>query len=232
MSEKLVMKMSHLLNLTTFAVAALVVLVWPSGDACAQGAVAVPASPPNCTTVGGICPAGCLCRTDDKVGPPALPLPPECDSQKLKECLGSVFCSLKLAFSSPECKITKELCENLPGRRVVHTDDQVLCISDDDKKCPKIKLFSRETSNDECVAYPIVTTNSIDPNDKSGPLGVSGQQFLSGGVPSLGYVVRFENLETAGASAQEIVITDQLDATAMDLNTFSLGPITFGNSSV
>jgi hypothetical protein len=45
-------------------------------------------------------------------------------------------------------------------------------------------------------------------------------------------VTYFENLETATAPAQEVVITDQLDGAKMDFDTFSLGPISFGNTNL
>ncbi len=66
---------------------------------------------------------------------------------------------------------------------------------------------------------------SMDPNDKAGPL------VASPGEP-LAYTIFFENLETATAPAQEVVIEDQLDPEHMDLRTFALGPIMFGRWSV
>lgn len=43
-----------------------------------------------------------------------------------------------------------------------------------------------------------------------------------------GYSVFFENLATATAAAQKVVVTDQLDPGKVDMTAFSLGPITFG----
>ncbi|MBI3757895.1 MAG: thrombospondin type 3 repeat-containing protein [Deltaproteobacteria bacterium] len=73
--------------------------------------------------------------------------------------------------------------------------------------------------------------DSFDPNDKFGPHGVGQSGFVRGDTP-LPYEVVFENLETATAPAHEIVITDQLNASALDLTTFSLGPINFGDTFV
>lgn len=73
----------------------------------------------------------------------------------------------------------------------------------------------------------IRTVQSYDPNDKIGPQGVGPQRFVSGEEP-LRYAIFFENLETATAPAQEVTITDQLDPVNLDLNTFSFGPIVFG----
>ena len=75
---------------------------------------------------------------------------------------------------------------------------------------------------------PIRRVGSADPNDKVGPAGVGEARFISGD-PQLSYVVNFENLETATAPAQEVRITDQLDASTLDLSTFSLGPVSFGD---
>jgi len=72
---------------------------------------------------------------------------------------------------------------------------------------------------------------SLDPNDKVGSKGSSASQFVAGEEP-LRYAVFFENKDTASAPAQEVLITDQLDAFNMDLNTFSLGPISFGSAQV
>ncbi len=72
---------------------------------------------------------------------------------------------------------------------------------------------------------------SADPNDKVGPEGIGQLQFVSGKEP-LRYATFFENVETATAPAQEVVITDQLDPDKMNLSTFSLGPIAFGNKLV
>jgi hypothetical protein len=56
-------------------------------------------------------------------------------------------------------------------------------------------------------------------------------QFISGNEP-LRYMILFENLESATAPAQEVVITDQLDATKVDLTTLSLGSMSFGDFAI
>lgn len=68
---------------------------------------------------------------------------------------------------------------------------------------------------------------SMDPNDKIGSLGVGAERYNSGKEP-LRYSIYFENIATATAPAQDVVITDQLDISKLDLDTFSLGPISFG----
>jgi hypothetical protein len=78
---------------------------------------------------------------------------------------------------------------------------------------------------------PIQIVRAIDPNDKVGSRGAGDARYLSGGEP-LRYAVYFENIPTATAPARDVVISDQLDATMLDLSTFRLGPITFGDVQV
>jgi hypothetical protein len=72
---------------------------------------------------------------------------------------------------------------------------------------------------------------SMDPNDKVGPSGYGSLRYQKGDQPYQ-YVIYFENLSSATAPAQEVVITDQLDPTKFNLSTFSLGPMVFGNHQV
>ena len=69
------------------------------------------------------------------------------------------------------------------------------------------------------------TLASDDPNDKVGPLGAGTAHHVRG-VEPITYIVNFENLATATAAAQDVVITDQLDVTKFEIGTFTLGPIT------
>lgn len=73
--------------------------------------------------------------------------------------------------------------------------------------------------------------NASDPNEKAGSQGAGQAQFISGEEP-LRYAIFFENEATATAPAQEVVITDQLDGKKLDLTTFSLGPISFGDEQI
>lgn len=77
----------------------------------------------------------------------------------------------------------------------------------------------------------LVSGTSHDPNDKVGSRGAGQARYLSGEEP-LRYSIFFENIETASLPAQQVVVTDQLDATKVDLSTFGLGPIAFGERTV
>lgn len=73
---------------------------------------------------------------------------------------------------------------------------------------------------------------SLDPNDIIGYTSPSGSMYISNDVHKLNYTIEFENdPEHATASAHEIVVTDQLDATKFDLSTFKPTRIEIGQKS-
>jgi PKD repeat protein len=88
-----------------------------------------------------------------------------------------------------------------------------------------------ENGLNNAATRAIFVGQSVDPNSKIGPLGEGVEHLISGDDP-LDYTVLFENLATATASAQEVVIRDQVDAATMDFGRVSLGPIAFGNNIV
>ncbi len=79
------------------------------------------------------------------------------------------------------------------------------------------------------AAASMLAVQSLDPNNKVGPQGAGQPGWVSGRQP-LTYAVVFQNLPGATAPAQQVVITDQLDATKVDLSTLSLGPISFAGN--
>ncbi len=72
---------------------------------------------------------------------------------------------------------------------------------------------------------------SMDPNDKIGPQGAGLARFIAP-WQDLAYSIGFENVITATAPAQTVVITDQLDSSKLDLSTFQLGPMSFGDTII
>jgi uncharacterized repeat protein (TIGR01451 family) len=72
---------------------------------------------------------------------------------------------------------------------------------------------------------------SRDPNDKFGLPGSGDQRYVASGG-SLSYAVAFENVPSANAAAQEVIITDQLDVGKLDLTSFSLGLMNFGATQI
>jgi uncharacterized repeat protein (TIGR01451 family) len=73
------------------------------------------------------------------------------------------------------------------------------------------------------------TQQSGDPNEKHAG-GLNGTQFVRAGSP-IDYTIHFENMPTATAAAQEIIITDVLDA-GLDLSTLELTSVSFNGTTV
>jgi hypothetical protein len=76
------------------------------------------------------------------------------------------------------------------------------------------------------------SSSSADPNFKSGSTGDGSSSRFVRGAPALTYIVGFENEATASLPAAQVVITDPLDATKVNLNTVSLGTITIGSKTI
>jgi hypothetical protein len=89
------------------------------------------------------------------------------------------------------------------------------------KKC----LDTPQSSN---VTRTVHVVFARDPNEKDGSQGAGTPQYVSGKEP-LRYVISFENLATATAPAQSVVVTDQLDTSKVDLSTLSLGAFNFSS---
>ena len=103
-------------------------------------------------------------------------------------------------------------------------------IGDNDWSSPGLNPHIDQTMVGELVPKKsIQVVASFDPNDKYGSEGAGDERYVAAGEP-LRYSIAFENLETATASAQEVLITDQLDITKVDLETLSLGPVSFGTT--
>ena len=74
------------------------------------------------------------------------------------------------------------------------------------------------------VSHNMRTWASRDPNEKLGSVGVGARNYINAGA-SIDYTIFFENVATATAPAQTVVITDRIDPTLYDLSTFSFGPM-------
>lgn len=70
-----------------------------------------------------------------------------------------------------------------------------------------------------------------DPNAKVGPRGAGKAHYIQPNRP-MPYTIMFENKPTASAPAREVVITDRLDGSKLDLLTFALGPVWFGDQVI
>jgi len=82
-----------------------------------------------------------------------------------------------------------------------------------------------DRTDDDTATEP--DKHSGDPNDK-GAIGVGTAGYVAAGTPLI-YTIHFENVPTATAPAQQIVITDVLDS-KLDWSTFELLEIGFNNT--
>lgn len=71
---------------------------------------------------------------------------------------------------------------------------------------------------------------SFDPNEKTGPSGSTAQHYTQGNAP-FNYTIFFENVDTATAPAQEVIIVDTLDKSKFDLSTFQVTSYGFADST-
>ena len=55
--------------------------------------------------------------------------------------------------------------------------------------------------------FSVRVVGAVDPNDKFGPRGATAQRYVPYGTP-MNYTIDFENLPSASAPAQEVVVTD------------------------
>lgn len=79
--------------------------------------------------------------------------------------------------------------------------------------------------------YGPSAVGSIDPNEKDGPMGDGSSSYYMRAVP-FPYDISFENSPTATAPAAQVVVTDQLDPTKVDLSTVQLIAFTFGTNII
>ena len=101
-------------------------------------------------------------------------------------------------------------------------------------KCPKLSQlgFGADFIDDMDPCFNQDNNTSIDPNDKGGPSGDnSASRYLRPISPFL-YTVAFENQASATLPASQVVVTDQLDPTKVNLATLTLGTITFGTTVI
>jgi hypothetical protein len=128
-------------------------------------------------------------------------------------------------FPTPPPPITPGECKQIPKHHI--SSDGSSCLPDNRKDCGAIPALGVLTGgSSDCTIIPI--KNSVDPNDKTGSIGVAGPRYRQSQLP-LNYTIFFENLPTATAAAQTVTITDQLDTASLDLDTFSLGAVQFGS---
>ena len=190
--------------------------------------VSTGASAQNCS--GSVLSEGSSCGDKTPMGPAACPdpLPEGCKAffgQKPGEKGGGLLDLLTCGWGGLGSPISPCRCESLPGMKV--SSDGNWCIPEKPDCSDHATVGALSGIDPHCRKWPIIPKKAVDPNDKLGTLGVGDPGFVPAVTP-LNYAIHFENLSTATAPAQVVVVTDQLDVQRMDLTTFQLGPITFG----
>ena len=69
---------------------------------------------------------------------------------------------------------------------------------------------------------------SLDPNEKTGPLGYGQKHYIRGIDRLMNYNIFFENADSATAAAQQVRIIDTLDKKVFDLSTFQVNSFGIG----
>jgi hypothetical protein len=75
----------------------------------------------------------------------------------------------------------------------------------------------------DAICFRRIQVAAFDPNEKIGP-----EVYRRLELP-LDYAVHFENVDSATASAQTVLITDSVDLTRLDISSFSFGVCGWGN---
>jgi hypothetical protein len=73
--------------------------------------------------------------------------------------------------------------------------------------------------------------SSFDPNNKYGGGGILNSPYLNSELP-FNYSIHFENIETATAPAQTVILIDTLDNTNLDLSTLQLTSLGFADTII
>jgi hypothetical protein len=115
----------------------------------------------------------------------------------------------------------------IPGKALINCDFEAVLAA---RLFPRLYRFIAPSPT-KVRRVTVNVVGSFDPNEKNGPAGAGIQRYVRPGE-ALPYTIQFENLETASAAAQEVVITDVLDVSKVDASSLRFGPITFGTTTI
>gem|GEM_PF-5534227 len=104
------------------------------------------------------------------------------------------------------------------------------------KDCPELqdqiddlkKLLNQELDHQDPSRTDVDTRNSFDPNGIYGPVGIDTFRFIAD-VKRQPFVIHFENVDTATADAQDVIIRDTIDMTRFDITSVTLGDVVIAN---
>ncbi|MBS1644003.1 MAG: T9SS type A sorting domain-containing protein [Bacteroidetes bacterium] len=103
------------------------------------------------------------------------------------------------------------------------------------KDCPELKeqeqalrdMLNQELNHRDPNDLLIYSRVSFDPNSITGPTGVDSPRYLSN-FQTQPFVIHFENIDSAGAAAQKVIVQDTIDKTHFDIASLSFGDVTIG----
>ena len=150
-----------------------------------------------------------------------------------------IFYHEQVTFGSLKKNLLPTLIDCVPGLtpgEAVSNLDNVFKIIDD--YYPVVE--GAQTGSDCALAFlpllynskikkNIITVASYDPNDKIGPSGGGSENYYNDLSPFT-YIIHFENVDTATANAQSVLVLDTLDAAVFDFSNFQLGDLHIGDS--
>jgi len=87
-----------------------------------------------------------------------------------------------------------------------------------------------ECGRDIAKLFPVRATNSLDPNEKIGLSGATEENYIRTDNQII-YTIFFENADSATAPANEVFITDTLDASVFEISTVEFIGFNFGDST-
>ncbi len=149
---------------------------------------------------------------------------PACIEIGVHACEGiEIACYSTVALT---CSVQPELCAACAGNAAC----LALLFEGLVKACDAGEAGCLAAAGSICNHYDRQTRGSADPNDLSGLPGSGNSRWVSGQQP-LSYTIEFGNLPTAVVPAQQVVVTDQLDAN-LDPSTLSLTSISLPSVQV
>ena len=124
------------------------------------------------------------------------------------------------------------------GKDLNDLNDKIKRLQELVKDCPELKVqldeLKKNLNQDMTLRDPKFTktssVTSFDPNEIIGPVGIGENQYVSK-QERQHFSITFENKNTALAAAQIVMVSDTLDATRFDLNTFEFTNFTIANKT-
>ncbi|QQR87327.1 MAG: T9SS type A sorting domain-containing protein [Flavobacteriales bacterium] len=77
----------------------------------------------------------------------------------------------------------------------------------------------------------VASVSSFDPNEKYAPSRVANAPYFNSATP-LTYTICFENVDTASAAAQTVLLSDSLDIERFDVSTLRITHVSFGDTVI